>query len=79
VKVEVQLFATLGVFLPAGARGDSVTLEVPPGTTVGSVIERLRIPPALDAVVVVNGRDADRNQILAEGDVLAMFPPLAGG
>jgi molybdopterin converting factor small subunit len=28
---------------------------------------------------VVNGRDADPDQVLAPGDELAMFPPLAGG
>lgn len=79
MKVEVRLFATLAAYLPHGARGDSVVLEVPDGATVGQVIGTLEIPSGLDCLVVVNGRDAEAEGVLAEGDVLSLFPPLAGG
>jgi molybdopterin converting factor small subunit len=79
MKVEVRLFALLERYLPAGSEGDSVSLDVPPGTTVGDVVESLKIPSELSCLTVVNGRDAPPGQVLAPGDVLAMFPPLAGG
>jgi molybdopterin synthase sulfur carrier subunit len=79
VKVEVQLFATLSSYRPDGAAGDGTTLDVPEGTTVGEVIEALRIPPEVDCLRVVNGRDAEPGQRLVDGDVLSLFPPLAGG
>jgi len=66
MKVEVRLFATLQPYLPAGA-------------TVRDVVESLKIPGELACLIVVNGRDADPDQVLAPGDELAMFPPLAGG
>jgi len=79
VKVEVALFATLAAYLPAAGGGDSVTLDLPDGTTVGQVIESLEIPADLDCLRVVNGRDAPPEQVLSDGDVLSVFPPLAGG
>jgi molybdopterin converting factor small subunit len=79
MKVEVRLFATLQPYLPAGASGDGVSLELPAGTTVGDVVESLEIPSGLTCLTVVNGRDADPDQVLAPGDELALFPPLAGG
>ena len=79
MKVEVQLFATLSVYRPGGAAGDGVTLEVSDGTTVHELIQVLEIPPEVDCLRVVNGHDAPFDQRLVEGDVLSLFPPLAGG
>jgi molybdopterin converting factor small subunit len=79
VKVAVHLTATLRMYLPPGTPGDHVVLDVPDGTTVDQVARCLRIPPDLERLTVVNGRDASPEQALAEGDVLSLFPPLAGG
>ena len=79
MKVEVKLFATLQSYLPAGARGDSVSIDLPPNATVGEVVASLNIPSDVACLIVVNGRDADPEQVLAPGDELALFPPLAGG
>jgi molybdopterin converting factor small subunit len=79
VKVEVCLFATLAAYLPRAGSGDSVILELPEGSTVGEVVESLEIPADLECLRVVNGRDAPPEQVLNEGDVLSIFPPLAGG
>ncbi len=79
MKVEVRLFATLRPYLPAGAHGDGVSLELPPGATVRDVVESLKIPSEVACLTVVNGRDAAPEQVLCPGDELAMFPPLAGG
>ena len=79
MKVEVRLFALLEQYLPVGSRGDGVVLDLPPGTTVGHVVESLKIPHELSCITVVNGHDAPPERVLVAGDVLAMFPPLAGG
>jgi molybdopterin converting factor small subunit len=79
VKVEVHLFATLAAYLPAGTSGDSVTLEVADGTTVGELVQVLKIPEHLDCMTVVNGRDVPSDHRLIDGDALSLFPPLAGG
>jgi molybdopterin converting factor small subunit len=79
VRVEVQLFATLAAYLPAATTGDSIALEVPEGTVVAEVLRQLQLPSDLDFLRVVNGHDATPGQVLNEGDVLSLFPPLAGG
>ena len=79
MKVEVRLFATLQSYLPAGTRGDRVSLVFPPGATVGDVVASLNIPSDVACLIVVNGRDAEPEQVLVPGDELALFPPLAGG
>jgi molybdopterin synthase sulfur carrier subunit len=79
VKVEVQLFATLSAYGPGGSRGESLTLEVADGTTVCQMVQFLRIPLEVDHLQFVNGLDAPSDQRLVDGDVLSLFPPLAGG
>ena len=77
--VRIRLFATLAAYLPAGGAGDGATIEVPRGTTVGQVIRSLAVPDSLEYLIVVNGHDASSDQRLLDGDVLTLFPPLAGG
>jgi len=79
VKVAVHLFATLSGYLPDGATGDGVALEVPEGSTVADVVRALEIPDNFDCVKVVNGHDVPSDQPLADEDVLSLFPPLVGG
>jgi len=79
VTVEVRLFATLAQFLPPGSTDASATLDVPDGATIADVARRLGIPPGLDRVLLLNGREAEPEDRLHAGDVLDIFPPLAGG
>lgn len=79
MKVEVCLFATLRRYLPEGAEGDTAVLDVPESTTVGDALTSFGIPPDFERLQVVNGLDAADDQVLREGDVLSVFPPLSGG
>ncbi len=79
MTITVALFAYLSAYQPDGMGGRHARpLEVVDGATVGDVIERLGIPEG-PRVVFVNGRHADDDRVLAEGDRLAIFPPVAGG
>jgi molybdopterin converting factor small subunit len=79
VKVEVRLFATLAAYLPAGSRGGAAIVELPEGTTVAHLARRLGIPDDLALVALVNDREAPLERALQPGDVVTLFPPLAGG
>ncbi len=79
MRVEVRLFATLAAFLPPHGRDGVAELELPEGSTVADVAQRLGIPPGLARVVLVNGRDIGSDASLAARDVVTIFPPLAGG
>jgi len=79
VRVEVRLFATLLSFLPPGSRDGAAILEVPENSTVHDVVRRLGIPTDLERVTLLNGGDSAPDARLHPGDVLTVFPPLAGG
>lgn len=74
MKVTVKLFATL-----RQRRFDIDTLDLPPGTTVGDVIQKLGIPEKEVTLIFINGRHGELSSELRDGDTLGMFPPVGGG
>ena len=84
MKITFKLFATLTDYLPAEARRSNVVeLEVPGDASISQIIEPFGLPPRLVHLVLVNGvfvQPGDRlTRTLKEGDVLAIWPPIAGG
>lgn len=84
MQITFKLYASLGEYLPAATRrGNEMTLEVAEGATVAEVIDAFRLPPKLVHLVLVNGHylaPAERStRALVPGDVLAIWPPIAGG
>ena len=84
MKVTLKLFASLSVYLPVTVRSSHcLDLDVEPGTTVADVIQQQGIPPGQCAIVLVDGvwvTPAGRaTRVLAEGEALAIRPPVAGG
>lgn len=84
MNITFKLFATLTDYLPADARrANQIELDVPEGSTVAQVYEPYGLPAKMVHLVLVNGhyiapeqRAAHR---LVSGDVLAIWPPIAGG
>jgi sulfur carrier protein ThiS len=84
MTITLKLFAALATHLPAEARSSHrVALDIEPGTTVQAVIRRQGIPEALCAIVLIDGHWVTRpdraTRRLEEGQVLAIWPPIAGG
>lgn len=75
--VKVKFFAGLRAFLPPG--GNPHAAEFEDGATVADVFRTFGVPPEKPRIILVNGRHADPDRVLADGDLLAVFPPVAGG
>ncbi len=80
MTVELRLFASLRKKLPAGSPRGKCVLALPDGATLDQVLARMDIPHASAHMVLVNGEhDRDFARVLHDGDVLSIFPPVAGG
>ncbi len=84
MNITFKLFATLTDYLPAEARrSNQVTRDVAQDAGISLIIEPYGMPPKLVHLVLVNGKyiapEQRLTQVLQEGDVLAIWPPIAGG
>ena len=74
MKITVKLFATLRDFGP-----EIQEMSVPENSTIEKVVNSLNLPKEIPLLKIVNGVHADPQEMLKEGDVLALFPPVGGG
>ena len=84
MQITFKLFASLTDYLPPEARYTNfITPDLAVGTTVGQVIDAHSLPAKLVHLVLVNGTylapEKRASHPLNEGDVLAIWPPIADG
>lgn len=84
MKITFKLFASLTDYLPAQVRyANQLDLDIAPGATILQVIAPFGLPEKMVHLVLINGRyiaPADRATLaLQPNDVLAIWPPIAGG
>lgn len=84
MKITFKLYATLTDYLPPEARSSNqLALELPEGTSIAEVVAPFNLPMKLVHLVLVNGAYVPPEQrgsrVLQDGDVLAIWPPIAGG
>ena len=84
MRLTVKLYASLAAHLPVEARSTNQhPIEAPDGASVAAVLAPYGLPPELTKLVLVNGRyvaPEDRPHVLLQdGDVVAVWPPIAGG
>lgn len=75
VTINLKLFALLQRFKPENAQ----EYPVDEGTTVNDIIKRLGIPEGESKFVFVNGKKAEFDYVLQNGDTLGLFPYVTGG
>lgn len=79
MQIEVRLFATFRDHLPPGSQSFSFKKTVDKEATVQEIIDELQLPLTIPKIIIVNGRHADAGYRLSDGDVVSIFPPVAGG
>ena len=83
MKIKFKLFATLTDYLPQPSKTNTLELEIAADSTIQSIIEQFQLPGKLVHLVLVNGfyvYPTERTtRKLKDGDVLAIWPPIAGG
>lgn len=84
IDITFKLYASLTEHLPPQHRTSNfMLLQVARDATIAQIIEPFALPMKLVHLVLINGHyiaPADRaTRTLVQGDVLAIWPPVAGG
>jgi sulfur carrier protein ThiS len=83
MRVTVRRHDSAWEGLPGGGPGDwrggRAEVEAAAGTTVGGLLRLIDVDPNLVALVTVNGRAAEQDRELADGDRIDLVPPITGG
>ncbi len=58
---------------------EELELHVTQGSTVASIFRELKKTKSETWMVVVNGKIADENTVLNDGDIVSIFEPIGGG
>jgi sulfur carrier protein ThiS len=84
IGITFKLYAGLTQYLPLEARvGNAMPLALPDGATVLQAMQPFNLPMKIVKLVLVNGvyipPESWQTRELQDGDVLAIWPPVAGG
>ena len=80
MQVELRLLASMRRRLPENDRaGGASVFDLSDGATCRELLERVDVWGRSTLVVLVNGRYAAPERELLNGDVVTVFPPVAGG
>lgn len=75
MNIDLKLFVTLAKYLP----DHNAPIEVPDGSTVGDLMERLAIPEDQVKLIFINNVKKSKQTVLKENDRVGLFPPVGGG
>ena len=83
MNVSIELYASLMKYLPPGKSRFRRETKADEGMILNRLIAQFHIPPEEAHLVLVNGIfvcGEDRvSRCLSEGDVVSIWPPVAGG
>ena len=82
MRIHFELYASLMAYLPQPSSRHRATLEVADDCTPLQLLDTHGVPREQAHLVCVNGVFVpieERDKPLNEGDVLAVWPPVAGG
>jgi molybdopterin converting factor small subunit len=80
MEIQVKFYGGLHTRYPDLPLGQPLTCSVTADATVEQLLSQvLRLPAGAVALPVVNGKVVTKEHPLAPGDLVALFPPMAGG
>ncbi len=79
MEIELRLFSTFREYLPEGSDTFSCRKSLPGEMVVSMVADEMKLPADIPKIFVVNGNVVTGDYTLHDGDVVSIFPPVAGG
>lgn len=81
MQVQVRLFFGLQKHLPKNSGKNSCSVEISEGDSVKDILCKLGIPPQRISglLILANGAHVNLDHVPKDGDVISVFPAIAGG
>ena len=79
MQITVKLFSVLRAAVPDYDPDKGLRIELDPQARVEDLIDHLKIPGERFPVVSCDGHILQKQDLLADGSVLHIFQPVAGG
>jgi molybdopterin synthase sulfur carrier subunit len=80
IRIKVRLYAMLRRFEPPGlGLGQGFPMELPDGSCLSDLVAALRMPAGEIKQIFVKSRRQEPDYVLADGEEVAIFPPIGGG
>jgi molybdopterin converting factor small subunit len=80
MQINVNIYARLRYYLPDPEKYfKEKEWKMPEGSTVGHVLEQLKLPKEIRIMVLLNNNSVDGETALKEGDIIHILPQTVGG
>lgn len=79
ITLRARLYASLRRYQPGVGHGEAIEVQLPEGSKVADLLDKLGIPENETKQVFVNGRLQLSDYVLQDGEEVGIFPPIAGG
>jgi molybdopterin converting factor small subunit len=84
MEIELKLFMMFKKYGPPDQVDGRSRMQIEPGTQFIDILKKISMPIEEDKIIVINGishKQCDEVNALAikNGDIVAIFPPIAGG
>ena len=80
MHITVNIYAYLRYYLPDAEKFiQEKEWDVPEGSTIKDVVERLKLPKGIRLTVLLNNNSVDQMTSLKEGDIIHILPLMGGG
>ena len=79
IKVQVEVFSILRKTVAKRFKKGNNTVAFDSKITITEMLKELSIPEDIEKIVLVNEKYCNTNHELRDGDIVKIFPPLAGG
>jgi molybdopterin converting factor small subunit len=79
VKVGVRAYGSIRDIVGTKRPGDLVEIEIPTGSEVAAVAEKLGVPPGMIFMILLDGEPCEPTDKVHDRAEVTLMPPFSGG
>ncbi len=79
MPVHVRLSTTLRALVPGYSPATGIEMELPEPLSAAALAQKIGLPLDEVKIIMINGRLAERESLVHDGDRIGYFPAVGGG